>query len=105
MITLSLISATNVNTTLSESYKMLELLLNDTELLYALLGLLYAVAGFGFVLGRFSTKVMFSEFTFHDFKDACKQILIWLLVVYKLDKDRQKNRAIQKERKDSNKQV
>lgn len=77
---------------------MLELLLNDMELLYALLGVMYAVAGLGFVLGRFSTKVMFSDFTFTDFKDAMTQLITWLFVVYKLDKDRQRNREIQKRR-------
>lgn len=77
---------------------MLELLLNDSEILYALLGLLYAVAGFGFVLGRFSTKVMFEKFTFSDFKDAFTQMILWLMVVYRLDRDRQKNRKLQKER-------
>lgn len=70
---------------------MLEMLLTNYDLIYAILGLLYAAVGLGFVLGRFSTQVMFDKFTYTDFKDAMCQLVTWLLVVYRLDKDRKKN--------------
>lgn len=72
---------------------MLENLVSNIDYLFAVAGLIYAVAGFGFVVGRFSANVMFNEFTFRDFKDACLQLANWVMVVYKLNKQRKINRA------------